>query len=316
MRVLITGANGFIGSYLCKYFMKTGHEVIALSRTFLPEVKQELSGSFFIESDILTESFQEIKVKCDAIVHLAAANDIVSKNRLKGIELSSVGTYNVLKFAITNNIKRLAFFSTLQVYGTELSGLYSENSEVKPENDYGINHIFGEFYCEMFSRMTDLSILILRPSNIYGDIISPNINRWTLVPGSFIKEFKENGSMTLLSSGKQMRNFISLEQLSYCVLQCLTHMKKKYDIINLVGSEYKTIYDIAKITSDIISTEKRIEVSPTIKSLNPAQTNYFGVKIDKLSEYNINFLETIKEFNLTSEISKMVKKVGIAPNVV
>ena len=135
MRFFITGANGFIGSYLSRYLLKNGHKVIAHSRSFLPDIREELNGAIFIESDILNEDFSKIKAEADIIIHLAASNDIISKNLSKGIELSTTGTVNALKFAMNNNIPKFIFYSTLQVYGTELNGNYSEVTKVKPEND-------------------------------------------------------------------------------------------------------------------------------------------------------------------------------------
>jgi len=308
MKILVTGANGFVGSYFSNYLIKNGHEVIAVSRKFLPDVKESLHQCKLIEIDILSDEFLNLKISCDAIVHLAAANDILSKNRLKGIELSTIGTYNVLKLAQNNGIKKVLFYSTLQVYGTELKGIYNEETVLKPENDYALNHIFGEQYCEMYSRIADLSVLVLRPSNIYGEFLSIDINRWTLVPGSFMKEFKNDGTITLLSSGKQQRNFISLEQLSYSTLKGLENMTKSYDVLNLVGSEYATIFEVANLTCQVLDEKFSIKQNPTVKSSNPADKNEFEFNTEKLAQYKIDISKTIGNYNLTSEIEKMLHK--------
>jgi UDP-glucose 4-epimerase len=113
MKFLVTGANGFIGSYLCRFLLRNGHEVIALSRTFIPEIREKLAGATFIEQDILNEKTPELNIQADCIIHLAASNDIVSKSLSKGTELSVAGTVNMLKLAVNSKIPQFIFYSTL-----------------------------------------------------------------------------------------------------------------------------------------------------------------------------------------------------------
>lgn len=304
MKFFVTGANGFIGSYLCNYLLKNGHQVTASSRSFLPEIKIVLTGAEFIEADVLSPEFEKLKIDTDCIIHLAASNDIVSKNLAKGIELSASGTVNTLKLAVNNKIKKFIFFSTLQVYGTELYGHYDEQSPLKPENDYAMNHLFGEMYVEMFSRKFGINSLVVRPSNIYGKFLSPQINRWTLVPGCFIKEAIEKSSITLLSSGKQNRNFISLEQLSYATLSAAKQMKMPYDTLNFISDNYKKIIDIASLTKEIYLNTFKKEIQLIIKSENPVETNVFDFSNNKLLSYGID-TDSISNYSLQDEITRM-----------
>lgn len=306
MKFFVTGANGYIGSYLCQYLLKNNHQVIAHSRAFLPDVKKLLTGAEFLEGDILGAEFPALSVQADVMIHLAASNDIVSKNMAKGIELSACGTANALKLAVTNNIPKFIFYSTLQVYGTELKGEYNESSPVRPENDYAMNHLFGEMYTEMFARKHDLKTLIIRPSNIYGRFLSPQINRWTLVPGCLCKEAVEKGTITLLSSGKQYRNFISLEELSHITLQASINMNQKYEILNAVSNDYQTIVDVARLTQQILKSDFNRDVELIIKSELPAESNHFQfVGTSELALKTEGFSH--KDFNLISEIREVIR---------
>lgn len=307
MKVLITGANGFIGSYMCDYFLNNSCEVIGISRRFFPNIKKKLKKATLIEIDILSENFASLKLEADVIIHLAASNDIVSKDLAKGIELSTLGTVNTLKFAQNNGIRKYIFFSTLQVYGTELKGKYSEDTIVKPENDYAMNHLFGEMYAEMFSRKFDMNVVVARPSNIYGSFLTNEIERWTLVPGCFCKEAIEKGTITLMSSGKQNRNFISLEQLSYCTLQTTSNIHKKFDIINYVSNDYNTIFDIAKFTQKIFKEKFDKKVELKIGSDLPDTKNDFEFKTSKFETYKIEVNHTNRTHNFETEISKVIQ---------
>ena len=315
MRYFVTGANGFIGSYLCSYLLKNGHQVIASSRSFLPEIKNLLHGAEFIEADVLSPEFDKIKIEADVIVHLAASNDIVSKNLSKGIELSTVGTVNTLKLAVNNQVSKFIFYSTLQVYGTELSGNYDESSRVKPENDYAMNHLFAEKYVEMYSRKFGIKTLIVRPSNIYGRFLSPQINRWTLVPGCLIKEAIEKGTITLLSSGNQNRNFISLEQLSYYTEIVSKNMEKLFDILNFVSEDYKRIVDVAILTKEILEKDFGKEVELIIKSDQPQKSNPFLFSYEKLIQYGVSINHT-KEISLATEIKYISQMILNSQNAI
>jgi UDP-glucose 4-epimerase len=306
MKYLITGANGFIGSYLSAYLLKSGHQVVALSRSFLPEVKEQLKGAEFIESDILSDEFVNLKLQADVIVHLASSNDILSRDLSKGVELSVKGTVNTLNLAVKNKITKYIFYSTLQVYGSELSGYYNEESPVKPENDYAMNHLFGEMYAEMFSRKYDLNVVIVRPSNIFGSFLSKTINRWTLVPGCFCKEAIEKGTITLMSSGNQNRNFISLEQLSYATSLIADKMQRKFDIINFVVPSTRRIVEMAILTKGILERDFNKKIHLEIQSDLPKQTNQFYFSNAKLNDYGIT-LKTLDDQSVENEIRHIIR---------
>lgn len=309
MKILVTGANGFIGSYLCNYLLENGHDVIGISRKYYPDIKKKLHKAQLIEADVLNDEFSKLEIDADAIVHLASANDILSKNTLKGIELSSIGTINTLRLAHNNGIEKFIFYSTLQVYGSELEGIYNEETQLKPENDYAMNHLFGEMYAEMFSRKTKIKIVVVRPSNIYGSFLSNDIDRWTLVPGCFCKEAIEKGTITLMSSGMQKRNFISLEQLSYASLKTLENSHKKFDILNLVSNDYRTISEAAFLVSKVLKEKFNINISPTIKSNLPSESNSFYFDTSNSESYKIDNNHLQNQFNLESEISKILDRI-------
>lgn len=308
MKIIITGANGFIGSYFCNYLLKNGHDVIGISRKFHPGIKEILNKAKLIEADVLDPEFSNLKIEAEAIVHLASPNDILSRNLIKGVELSTLGTINVLKLAQNNRIEKFIFYSTLQIYGSELDGSYNEESHAKPENDYAINHLFGEIYAEMYSRKTDLKIVIIRPSNIYGSYLTNEIDRWTLVPGCFCKEAIEKGTITLMSSGMQKRNFISLEQLSYATLMTIENIYKKFDILNFVSNDYKTISEVAFLVSKVLKESFNINVNPTIKSSLPSESNNFKFNTLKLDNYHIDISNINLNYNLETVIFKIVDK--------
>lgn len=303
MKILITGSNGFIGSYLANYFLQKQYEVIATSRQFHQSTRTLLKNAELIELDVLnSEQLQNLKVQAGMIIHTATANDIVSKEGIRGIELSALGTKNILDLALRNGIPKCIVFSTLQVYGTELSGEITENSPLHVQNDYGINHLFAEMYAEMYSRQGNVQTVSVRPSNVYGKILTGAFNRWSLVPGCFCKEAMESGTITIRSSGKQMRNFVNLENLGRGIESIIDRFPDQYECYNLASSQGFTMAGVAEITKQVYEREFKRPLDIQITGSEPALTNHFHINLAKLSARG--FKEDEK-FNLESAISEI-----------
>jgi UDP-glucose 4-epimerase len=303
MKILITGANGFIGSYLANFLLRHDHEIIATSRQFHVTTRALLKGAVLRELDVLDiDSLNAMNIEADLLIHTATANDSISKNTLKGIELSAVGTKNMLDFAARNKIQRAIVFSTLQVYGTELTGIINENSPLHYQNDYGLNHLFGEMYAELYTRLGKVQCVSVRPSNVYGRILTDAFTRWSLVPGCFCKEARESGTITIKSSGKQMRNFINLENLSRAVSAIIQHFPGSYECYNLASSRANTMLEVAAIVKNVYQQHFNGKVELVVTGTEPAQTNQFTVSMDKLTE--IGFTEDAN-YTLESEIIQL-----------
>lgn len=294
MRILVTGANGFIGSYISYFLCQRGYYVIASARDFHPSTKSLLQKAKLISLDVLKpDQLNSISLSADCIIHTSTANDIISKNSAAGIELSAIGTKNILDFAVRNNIAKCMVFSTLQVYGTELSGKIDEGSPLLFLNDYGLNHVYAELMAEMYSRQEKIQCISVRPSNVYGRILTGSFNRWSLVPGCFCKEAMEFGTITLKSSGKQMRNFINLENLSNAIESILQHFPPSYEIYNLASSQTLTMVEMAEKVKAVFEKKFKKTVKISIQGTIPQTTNFFSVDLTKLKQIDFQESESI-----------------------
>jgi UDP-glucose 4-epimerase len=305
MIAVVSGANGYIGSKLAKELLLANHEVIAISRQFSEYVKKELEGAIFISMDIMTDEFKNLSLKADYFFHLASANDIVSKDFEKGVNLSLIGSKNAIELCIKNNIANFIFFSTLQVLGTELSDQYNNSSTHKIESFYAYNHYIAEEYLKMMALKSNLNGIVVRPANIYGAMMDKSIERWSLVPNCFCKEGVEKGSITLLSSGKQNRNFLSLSDLSKLTIRIAEKFKtEKFKVFNLGFIKTFTILEIAKFTKEVFLDEFQCPIDLKIKSEKPISTNDF--KIDTSEYIDLMFDFEVNEFTFKTEIKNII----------
>lgn len=305
MKLIITGTNGFIGSYLCFYLLKKNYSIICTARQFHPSVKKLLVGAEFIELDVLNKpQLDQLTLTADCIIHTATANDIISKDTSAGIELSAVGTKNILDFAIKNNIPKCIVFSTLQVYGTELIGDIDETSPLHFQNDYGLNHLYAELMAEMYTRQQKIQCVCVRPSNVYGRLLTKSFNRWSLVPGGFCKEAIESGSITIKSSGKQMRNFVNLENLSRAIECILQNFPIKFESYNLASSQGFTMQEMAETVKKVVDNDLNKNISINILGNSPTETNHFTISLEKLK--SIGFIED-GNYTVETEIREIIK---------
>jgi len=251
MKILLTGATGYIGSYLTEYLSEnTSHEIIPLYRK-LPKHFASWSDKFNgVECDVtkLVDLESRIPSQIDCVIHLAAFNDI-DCNRIpdQALIVNGLGTRNMLEIAQKRGCPSFIYFSTLQVYGKELEGTITIDSPVNCSDDYALTHAIAEKYCEMFALRHNMNVNIIRPSNVFGCPLSLEIDRWSLVPGCFCLSAFEKNEIRLKSSGKQIRDFISLEFLSKSVKSLIEQERQGFNILNLTSEELFSIVDIASL---------------------------------------------------------------------
>jgi len=275
-RLLITGASGFIGSHLAQSLAQAGHSVTATARILSPDLQAALPNCQMMTLDVL-QDLTAVQGEWDCILHTATANDIVSRDFKAGMELSAVGTQNVLEAARRLGVPHVVFFSTLQVYGAELNGTVTEQTPVHLVNNYGLNHYAGELTCQLFSRLHGIKTSIVRPANVYGCPVSTTVNRWSLVPMCFVKEALASGTITLRSSGLQRRDFVSLRQVAGACAHLIEQPPELTSVHNISSSETWSMLDAAGWVADSYAKTHGTKLDLKMMSTEPTQPNDFHV---------------------------------------
>ncbi len=278
MNILLSGASGFIGSYFIDRLSDTGDSVDIISRKKPTNLTN--SRTVIYDLDITKPNKCTLEKKYDVFIHLAGANDVDSRDPFDAVLKTTYGTRNCLDLCLKNKITKFIYFSTLQVYGDNKQ--ITENSDISCQNDYAMTHYFSEEYVRMF-QSRGIDFIILRPSNIYGGFQSETVNRWSLVPGCFCKSAMENSRITLLSSGKQKRDFVCLEEV-YEFTSHLIHnfTSCKNEVYNLASGDVHSILELAELAKERfeLKFQKRCEL--IIKSELPMYEEEYKISLERM----------------------------------
>lgn len=213
MKILVTGATGFVGRYLVNGLSKTD-EVIACVReksNLLPSSVQQIVGNNFFDIALSKDT--------DVIVHLAgiAHNKNNSVDEFKKINVD--GTLELARKALEANIKRFIFISSIGVNGNSTHGkAFTEQDTPNPINDYTISKYQAEVALKELFKDTKTDLVIIRPPLIYA----PD------APGNFSKLLMliKLGQFLPFGCTHNQRSFIAIENLVSFITACIYHDTK------------------------------------------------------------------------------------------
>lgn len=198
VNVLVTGADGFIGSHLTEALARRGALVTALScynsfdsHGWLDEMPDELRRDVsIIRGDIRDVAFvRRIMHGQDTVFHLAALIAIPQSYLTvqSYVDTNVLGTMNVLEAARDHCVRRVVHTSTSEVYGTALTMPIFESHPLQAQSPYSASKIGADMLADAFARSFQLPVVVLRPFNTYGPrqserAIVPTVVRQALDP--------------------------------------------------------------------------------------------------------------------------------------
>ncbi len=210
MKVLVTGANGFVGSALCPRLAGLGYEVVPLVR------RQSNIANEVIVHDAV--SWKAALNGCDSVIHLAARAHVMQdqeRNPLQAFRVSNVDTtIELAKRAVEAGVRRFVFMSTIKVNGEETAPgcSFSPEDLTEPKDPYAISKWEAEQGLFEIAKKIGLELVIIRPPLVYGPGVKGNF-------ATLIKWVK-NGVPLPFGALRNRRSMIGLDNLLNFTVLC------------------------------------------------------------------------------------------------
>ena len=220
MKILITGAAGFIGSNLTEYMLDKGYIVVGLDNyatgfehNILPFLTH--SNFTFIQGDIRDlDTFVSAAQGVDCILHQAALGSVPRsiKDPITSNEVNVNGFLNLLEAAKKNKVKRVVYAASSSTYGDSTTLPKVEENIGKPLSPYAVTKYVNELYADVFAKTYGMEIIGLRYFNVFGRRQTPNGAYAAVIP-KFIGQFLNGEAPVINGDGNYSRDFTYIDNV-------------------------------------------------------------------------------------------------------
>lgn len=277
-RVLVTGADGFMGSHLTDRLVAEGAKVSAYVRgssingTTQYSLKNinHLEGKLedILTGDIGSQDTRALVVnnKPDVIFHLAADAYVPNSfdHPFEVMETNVIGTLNMLHAVMeSKTIKRIVCTSSSEIYGMTLGGSIDEEHPFYPSSPYAASKVAADRYCYSYWKTYNLPIAVIRPFNTYG----PR-HTYDVIP-KFIDLALKNKPLNIHGTGRQSRDFTYVDDMIDAFLVMGSHKDAVGRSVNFGTGEAITINYIAKKIKAIVGAGSEIKHTKDRKAQVP-----------------------------------------------
>lgn len=297
--VLVTGADGFIGSHLVEQLLsKKKYKIIALSLYnsfndigWLKQVKKNKNLKI-IRGNIEDLNYCiKITNKVDIIFHLASLIAIPYSYHSPSsyINTNIIGTFNVMEAALKNKVKRIIHVSTSEVYGTAIYSPIDENHPLQPQSPYSASKISADALVKSYINSFNLPAIIARPFNTYG----PRQSARAVIPSIIIQMLNSKKNLNLGS-------LLPIRDFNYVSDTCegmilLSGLGNKYngEVFNIGSGKSISIGELYKlIQMSYFKNIKKNIISDKIR-FRPKNSEVYLLKCDNKKILNLGFKNKI-----------------------
>lgn len=249
--VLLTGGFGTLGGRISAVLSKTSEINLRLATrqnrqppSWAP--KAEVCVIDFENQNSIKQMLREIT----HVVHLASLNDYECRAEPEKAQLVNVEyTRRIVEQACQNSGLRFIYFSTIQVYGNNLTAVIDEQSPTMPQDAYSKTHLDAEKIVEQAHNARQLEGVRLRSANGFGAPMTQDAKIWQIIANDLCRQAVETKKLTLKSHGLQFRNFVPFTDVCATVDHSLQMPTQQIadGLFNLGGRKSLQIIQMAEI---------------------------------------------------------------------
>ena len=310
MRILISGASGYLGSRICKE-LKKKHHIIAITRNpdkfnyFNEKIADEIITLKSFDNNFLEKV---VDSKPEIFIHLISLDSSASNsNPLSSFDVNVGNTFKLLNhLKDSKTLKKFIYFSTIHVYNSSLKKI-DELTKPNPNNFYSLTHFLSEEISNYFNKEANFKCINLRLSNSYGEPVFENENCWKLVVNELVKSANEKKIISLNGEGLTSRDFIHYSDICDAISKLIItdNSKFNHNTYNLSSGNSLLLIELAELINKEFEGKIKILINSN-ESYLPSPKNL----VSKIT-YSNERIKSLIKFNpitVSEGIFKMIKE--------
>jgi UDP-glucose 4-epimerase len=310
VKILVTGAAGFLGSHLSEKLSNMGHDVIGIDNMIggyednVPKnIKFEKIDCCDLEKVKKVMKGIEVVYHCAATAHeglsVFSPFEITKNNYLASVAIFSA--------AVNEKVKRIIFCSSMARYGEQKSP-FSEDMNPKPVDPYAISKVASEEVLKNLCDLNNIEWVIAVPHNIIGPRQKYD-DPFRNVVSIMINRMMQGKAPIIYGDGEQTRCFSYIDDCLSCLIPMLDQINLNKQIINIgPDEEFVTINKVAEICSNITG----VNLNPIYKKDRPKEVKHATCSADKARKL-LNYQTTVNLHDGIKKTFEYIEKRGVKP---
>jgi len=251
-KVLVTGGNGFIGSFVVEELVKTKRPIRCLVQKgspldfiqkYIDEKKVEIVYGDVTKKNDLEKAISGIQV----VYHFVALAGKQNVTREQHFAVNYQGTVNLLELAVKHKIKKFIYCSSVGVMGNIKNPPANEKSPYSPTNDYEETKMEAEKETIRYTKEFGLDTVIIRPAIVYGPRNISNMSR--------MFQAVQKGKFFVIGSGKNLWHMTYIEDLAKGFIQAERNSKKPGEIYILAGEKPVSMNEMTSTAAKLLGVK-------------------------------------------------------------
>lgn len=250
MKVLVTGASGFLAPHVIAELETAGHDVVGFDQR-----RPSKAGAFIEGSFTTLASIEEATRGIEGICHLGGVGDVylAFEEPFTAAQANVVGSANVAEAARRNGVRKVVYASTWEVYGEPEYQPIDERHPCRPDHPYNVTKLGGEQMVLSYDRLKGVPAVALRLGTAYGRGMRPNS-----VFSIFVQRARQGEPIAIKGSGAQSRQFTHASDIARAFRLAL-ESDVHGEAFNTVAPEDISIRQLAQMVAERLPTEIRYE---------------------------------------------------------